>query len=182
MTEWIGPFNLPTYANLCEEPTNVVITRTSATTATFDGADPAFTYQGSANRPGRPLRPYPMYGMNNITVPSTHPGLVAAFDYDVWFRTICANNEFSDWAGPFYLPTYNQAMPMKVSPNPTNGLVKIEGMEIVSVHVMGVTGKPVLTTRVINNELNLSKLAPGQYIIQAVDVNGKVQTSKVLKK
>lgn len=47
---------------------------------------------------------------------------------------------------------------------------------------MGVTGKPVLTTRVINNELNLFKLAPGQYIIQAVDVNGKVQTSKVLKK
>lgn len=83
VTEWIGPINLPTYSSICEEPTNVVITRTSDTTATFYGADPAFIYQVSANRPGLPLRPYPMYRMNNIASPSTHSGLVSSFDYDV---------------------------------------------------------------------------------------------------
>lgn len=75
-----------------------------------------------------------------------------------------------------------QNMPMKINPNPTTGLIKIEGIDAESIQVIGITGKTELTTRVTNNELNLSKLTPGQYVIQAIDDEGKVHSSKVIRK
>lgn len=90
----------------CTVPTNVTLTRISHTMAKFEGANPNFNYQGSANRAGRPLRPYPMYGMDNMTVPHVQDRLVPAFDYDVWLRTICGDGTYSDWSEAFYLPRF----------------------------------------------------------------------------
>lgn len=110
VSDWIGPIDLDPYVEPCVAPTadEVIVTRTSHTTATFDGANPAFTYQGTANRAGRPLRPRPMYGMTNMTLPHTQNGLIEVFDYDVWFRTDCGDGTFSDWSQPFYIPLYEE--------------------------------------------------------------------------
>lgn len=89
---------------VCEVPTNVELVRTSHTTATFNTPNNQFRYQGSANRAGRPLRPYPMYGMENMTVPHIQERLVPAFDYDVWLRTICDDGTYSEWTEALYLP------------------------------------------------------------------------------
>ncbi|MDO5655721.1 MAG: T9SS type A sorting domain-containing protein [Flavobacteriaceae bacterium] len=281
VSEWTGPFTIPLYeepAPVCNAPEGVTLTRTSDTTATVDGADPAFTYQGTANRAGRALRPYPMYGMEAMTMPHTQENLVAAFDYDVWFRTDCGDGLFSEWAGPFYLPVYeeivtcdpneihfnvvrtgprevritstdtegiydfragshgapfssasihidNISLPFvqeglnefrtydywvrkscpaggtsewmgpytinlheditesaKVSPNPTHGLVKFEGFDAVSAQVMNYTGRTMTTLNVVNGEINISNLTPGNYVINAVDAKGNVKSFKVVKK
>lgn len=91
---------------ICPVPTNVIIERTSHTTAILD-LDRSFNYQGSANRAGKPLRPYPMYGMNDMTIPFKHRALVPSFDYDVWLRTICADGSYSEWSEAYYIPLYN---------------------------------------------------------------------------
>lgn len=181
VSEWIGPYHVPLFTAPCPEPNGVVLTRTSPTTATFDGADPAYVYQGSANRVGRPLRPRPMYGMNAMMLPYEHTGLVPAFDYDVWLRTDCGDDNFSDWTGPFYLPTYMVVLKPSVSPNPTKGLLKIEGTDVVSVQVIGLTGKTELSAKVMNNEVNVSHLAPGHYVLQMTDAQGKVSAAKFIK-
>ena len=278
VSEWVGPFDIDPFVAECPAPSNVEITRTSHTTATFDGADPAYTYQGTANRAGRPLRPRPLYGMENMTLPHTQGGLIEAFDYDVWLRTDCGDGMYSDWTGPFYLPLYEEAcvdamnvtinrtgansgtisadntdqmydlfivlsgnngpaanaepnihgedgitFPLtrndlaasidydiyvrtqcedgshlawtgpyyvpawtsnanRITPNPTSGLVKFDGFNAVSAQVVNLTGKTELNTKVTNNEMNISQLAPGQYIIQAVDAKGNVQSFQVIKK
>src|SRR5690554_2059624 len=69
----------------CDVPYNIEITRISGTSAMVDAGNKVWTYQGTANRTGRPLRPYPMYGMNAMSMPYTHTALVPAFEYDVWF-------------------------------------------------------------------------------------------------
>ena len=100
MIEYIG-----TPSEICKPPVNVDIQRTSHTTATID-MDRSFAYQGSANRAGRPLRPYPMYGMGNMIMPHSQSSLVPAFDYDIWLRTICADGTFSPWSEAFYIPLF----------------------------------------------------------------------------
>ena len=186
-SEWVGPYYVPVYeepAPVCVAPENVVLTRTSHSTATFDGADPSFTYQGSANRAGKPLRPYPMYGMEGMTIPHTQTGLNAAFDYDVWLRTECPDGTFTEWTGPFYLPTYGApvARTTVVTPNPTTGMVRFEGFDAVSAQVINFAGRTEATLNVVNNEINISNLTPGNYVINAVDAKGNVQSFKVVKK
>ena len=180
VTEWMGPYDLD--AMSCPEPVvaDIVLTRTSPTTGLFEGADPAYVYQGSANRAGRPLRARPMYGMTAMVLPHTQTGLVPAFDYDVWFRTDCGDELYSDWVGPVYLPTYG--VPMKVSPNPTTGPVKFEGSDITSVQVFNMSGTLEMTSKVSNNEVNLQNLSPGQYIIQTTDARGNVSSTKLMKR
>lgn len=183
-SEWVGPFYLPLYSPACVAPnaSDVILTRTSSTSATIDGLSNDFTYQGTANRPGRPLRPYPMYGMDNMSMPYTQT-VIAGFDYDFWLRTDCGDGTFSDWTGPMYLANFNApAKSMSLYPNPAVALVRIEGTQAVSVQVIGMSGKVELSTKVVNNEINLDGLAPGQYIIQATDAQGNVTTSKLMKK
>ena len=118
-----------------------------------------------------------------MTFPHTQTGLVAAFDYDVWFRTDCGDGTYSDWIGPFYLPTYaSGARLATVTPNPTNGLIRFENFDAVSAQVVNFTGRAQATLNVVNNEINISNLTPGNYVINAVDAKGNVQSFKVVKK
>lgn len=277
VSDWAGPIDVDPYVAPCTAPdiNDIMITRISDTQATIDGLDNAFTYQGTANRPGRPLRDRPMYGMENMSMPHTQSGLTPAFDYDVWVRTDCGDGSFTDWTGPVYVPVFSQACedatnvvitrngntgtvtadrtdqtydlyvvkqgnagpaanatpnrhgaddvtfpytrndlapqisydvyvrtqcdpttttawvgpfaspatsPMKLSPNPTRGMVKMEGADIVDVQVIDMTGKTRMSTTTSNNQFNVDDLAPGQYIIQMTDAEGNVSTSKLMKK
>ncbi|MDG4949895.1 T9SS type A sorting domain-containing protein [Weeksellaceae bacterium KMM 9724] len=183
VSDWEGPYNIPAFTPECTEPTNVLLTRTSPTTATLEGPEEFFTYQGSANRPGRPLRARPLYGMNNMSIPHTQHHLVPAYDYDVWLRTDCGDGTFSNWTGPFYLPTYNAGLKeLVISPNPASQLIRFDGIKVSKVEIFNMNGKLEISSFVTSNELNIEKLTPGQYIIHATDAQGNVTTSKLMKK
>lgn len=168
----------------CEEPTGVVATRLSPTTAQIEMDDASAFYQGTANRANRPLRPRPMYGMNNIQSGHVQGALVPAFDYDVWFRTICGENEYSEWSGPYYVPIYMDGLPEKivVSPNPTQGFIKVQDFNAEMVEIYNSSGVLIMTQKVYNNELDLSGLKSGQYILNFSNNNNEQSSVHVMKK
>ena len=186
-SEWVGPLYLPKFGEVvdpvCPAPnaSDIVLTRTSATSASFDGADANFTYEIKANKHGNGIEL--AQTITNVSMPHSQSGLNAAIAYDIWIRTDCGDGTFSDWTGPMYLATFNApAKSMSLYPNPAVAQVRIEGTQAVSVQVIGMSGKVELSTKVVNNEINLDGLAPGQYIIQATDAQGNVTTSKLMKK
>ncbi|MDG4949373.1 BspA family leucine-rich repeat surface protein [Weeksellaceae bacterium KMM 9724] len=170
----------------CGIPYDVVLTRTSGTTATFMAGNTTWHYQGSANRSGRPLRPYPMYGMNNMTVPHTQYALVPAFSYDIWLRTICDDNSFSPWAGPFSLPTFEgnitKVSSMNLSPNPTVSMVKINKVDARTIEVFDMSGTHIKTFITQNNQFDLTGLPVGKYNLRVIDAEGNIHYDQVIKK
>jgi alpha-amylase len=69
-----------------------------------------------------------------------------------------------------------------ISPNPTKGNIKITSKEnFVSYQLISVDGSLVNSGVVSNNQIDLSTVSNGNYIIKIVDVNGNVKTSKVVK-
>lgn len=167
----------------CLPPSGVVITRITDNLAEFTSVDDVMAhYQGTANLAGRPLRPYPMYGMNDIMVGHVQ-NVVPVFEYDLWFRTICENEEYSDWAGPFYLPRYNDNR-LTIYPNPTKGITKIGnvGKSIKSIEIYDVNGMFLMNAKPNpSNEFNMSLLLPGKYNIRITDVEGEVTLKQVIK-
>ena len=169
----------------CTAPAGVVLTRLSPITAELTTDNSTQLYQGSANRAGRPLRPYPMYGMNSISSGHIQSGLVPAFDYDVWLRTICSDGTFTEWAGPFYLPTIEtmaKVSTVKLTPNPAVQLVKIEGMKVKEITVFDQYGRLVLSTATQSNEFDVSKLQSGIYSVQLKGENGEISMQQLIKK
>lgn len=166
----------------CGAPTGVILERLSPTTASFSADNDIWHYQGTANRAGRPLRPRPMYGMTDMMVGHIQSALVPAFDYDVWIRTICPDGEFSQWDGPHYLPTFGEVLKSSVYPNPTKDKVQIKDFEAAYAEVYNHHGLLVHSSKVNNKELDLSSLAPGQYIIKLTDDNNNQTSVSVMKK
>ncbi|MDG4949894.1 T9SS type A sorting domain-containing protein [Weeksellaceae bacterium KMM 9724] len=185
-SEWVGPLYLPKFGEVidpvvCTAPnaSDIVLTRTGVKSATIDGASSDFTYEVKANKQGNGMEL--AQTLTNVTMPYTFNRLSTHnIAYDIWIRTNCGNGEFSEWTGPLSLPMY--ASNAKISPNPTNGLVKIQNVDAVNVQVFGMTGNLELSSKVMNNEVNLSNLKNGQYIMQVTDANGKVTTTKLMKK
>ena len=170
----------------CDLPYMVVLNRTSPTTATFNAGNSVWHYQGSANRAGRPLRPYPMYGMNDMTVPHTQYALVPAFDYDVWIRTICDDGSFSPWAGPFFLPTFEtgarRTPRMDITPNPAIAIVKISKVEAKTIEVFDMNGGHVKTFNTNDNQFDMTGLPTGKYNLRVIDAEGNIHYDQVIKK
>ncbi len=186
-SEWVGPFHLPVYSPACVAPMNVVVTRTSDTSATITADDLSANYDIFAvmhGDAGPEVNAGPnIHGNNDVMFPFTRTDLAPTIEYDIYVRMDCGADT-SEWIGPFYLPTFN-AMPaksMSLYPNPAVAQVRIEGTDAVSVQVIGMSGKVEMSTKVVNNQINLDGLAPGQYIIQATDAQGNVTTSKLMKK
>lgn len=67
---------------------------------------------------------------------------------------------------------------VNVYPNPTNGRVKIDGVEVAEVQVYNALGKLVKTVQG-KNEIDLSGLVNGVYLVRITDAEGKVCTNKI---
>ncbi|MDO5655191.1 MAG: GEVED domain-containing protein [Flavobacteriaceae bacterium] len=169
----------------CEAPTGVTVTRLSDTTATFTADDTTARYQGSANRAGRPLRAYPMYGMEDIRTGHIQQALVPSFDYDIWFRTSCPGGTFSEWVGPFYLPMYNGAAArteIALTPNPTYGIVQIAKVESKTIEVYDMNGAKLMQINTSNNQFDITELPTGKYNLRIIDTDGNAHFEQVIKK
>ena len=70
---------------------------------------------------------------------------------------------------------------ISVAPNPTNGLVHIEGALVFEVQVYNTIGQLVKTVQNAN-EVDLSGLAPGVYSLRIKDIQGVIINNKVVVK
>ena len=68
-----------------------------------------------------------------------------------------------------------------VYPNPARDRVVVEGMEAVEVKVYNTSGQMVKTVRG-TNEVDLSGLVDGVYLLSIMDAEGKVYTNKITKR
>ncbi len=67
---------------------------------------------------------------------------------------------------------------MVIYPNPTTGILTIEGVEGIA-SVYDIYGRLVLTTK--TNTLDISQAARGIYFVRVLDEEGKVYSQKVVK-
>ncbi|HHZ65245.1 MAG TPA: T9SS type A sorting domain-containing protein [Flavobacteriales bacterium] len=72
----------------------------------------------------------------------------------------------------------NKVSDILIHPNPTTGILTIEGVEG-SVSVYDIYGRMVLTTN--SNTLDISQAATGIYFVRIVDEQGRVYSQKVIK-
>ena len=74
----------------------------------------------------------------------------------------------------------NEASPIQISvyPNPAKDFVKIEGAEAAEVQVYNAVGQVVKTVR-NSNEINVSNLTEGVYLLRIRDANGVSQTERI---
>lgn len=96
----------------------------------------------------------------------------AAGTTDYVYNLICNNLAVSDSANSKF----------SVYPNPVKDYLNISSTAKVStVSVFNMAGQNV-ATKMINNQIDMSKLAPGVYIVNATLANGSKQSFKVVKK
>ena len=72
------------------------------------------------------------------------------------------------------------ALQIYVYPNPAKDRVVIEGIEAAEVNVYNALGQVVKTVRG-TNEIDLSGLVDGVYLLRIMDAEGKVYTNKITK-
>ena len=70
---------------------------------------------------------------------------------------------------------------ISISPNPTNGLVHIEGAEVSEIQVYNTMGQLMKTVQ-NTNEIDLSGLMPGVYSLRIKDFHQMVTNKKVVVK
>ena len=70
-------------------------------------------------------------------------------------------------------------MPLEVYPNPTNGTVTIDGLEVAEVKVYNFLGQLVKETK--ENVIDLSAQEAGTYILKVITPSGVV-TKQIIKK
>ena len=68
---------------------------------------------------------------------------------------------------------------VKLYPNPTKDIIKIEGIEVAEVQVFNAFGQMVKTIQG-TNEINVSDLPQGVYLLRIADAEGKVYTNKIM--
>ncbi|UKN02432.1 T9SS type A sorting domain-containing protein [Paracrocinitomix mangrovi] len=69
-----------------------------------------------------------------------------------------------------------------VFPNPTNGLVKIQGSNVDAIEIYDTKGKLVLQQNInINTEIDLNELSPGLYLVKPKGINNSVIQKIILK-
>ena len=69
---------------------------------------------------------------------------------------------------------------VKLYPNPAKDIIKIEGIEVAEVEVHSVLGQMEKTVRG-TNEIDMSGLMEGIYMLRITDAEGKVYTNKITK-
>ena len=101
-------------------------------------------------------------------------------------QAVCDEDNISDWTeGEVFVPVTigNNELDANVYPNPTTGVVNIEGATLnADIAVFDMFGKQLMTGKVASErtELDLSGLASGIYIIRIANADA-VSTIKVVK-
>ena len=70
---------------------------------------------------------------------------------------------------------------MNVYPNPTTGVLFVNGMQPKQASVFDVSGK-LIPTKVEGNTIDTQKLPKGNYILKMEDKEGNSSTTKFIKK
>ena len=83
-----------------------------------------------------------------------------------------------------YVPTFRESLPARamISPNPTKGMIQIIDFNANNVEIYNSSGVLVLTQNVNNNQVDLSSLKAGQYILNFTDENKNQTSVHVMKK
>ena len=82
---------------------------------------------------------------------------------------------------PLSIQDNTEASGLQVYPNPARDRVVVEGMEAVEVKVYNTSGQMVKCVRG-TNEIDLSGLVEGVYLVRIMDADGKVYTNKITKR
>ena len=106
--------------------------------------------------------------------------------FDGWHCLLCfhQNGELV-WENPEYgTCTYdaieeNKDSEISIYPNPVRDRVIIEGIEVAEVQVFNAFGQMVKTIQG-TNEINVSDLPQGVYLLRIMDAEGKVYTNKIM--
>ena len=69
---------------------------------------------------------------------------------------------------------------IKIYPNPTNGIVTVEGTDLWKINVIDIAGQCVFQSHGSNLNSTILELTPGLYIIQAYSTNGTMQSTKLI--
>ena len=129
---------------------------------------PSFTYQWELNGiviPGATSSIYYAQQSGNYTVMITENGCSEySQGIDLYFITGVA--------------TPNNTNSLNVYPNPSTGLLTIEGVEGTT-EIYDIYGRLVLTTNV--NTLDITHFTDGIYFVRAVDRQGRIYSQKVIK-
>ena len=88
---------------------------------------------------------------------------------------VCATATITDVGDAFVYEN------ITISPNPTNGLVRIEGATVSEVQVYNALGQLVKSVQ-NSNEIDLSRLTPGVYSLHIKDIQGVKTNKKVVVK
>ena len=82
---------------------------------------------------------------------------------------------------PSSIVKLNNEIDIEIFPNPTNGQILLKGIEKGSYRIYDLTGNKVKESKFINNNINISELAKGIYIIQFY-VNKQLICKRIIKK
>jgi hypothetical protein len=94
------------------------------------------------------------------------------------YSAICIDDIFIEGS---YDGVEEEAESIGVYPNPAKDRVVIEGVEAAEVQVYNALGQLVKTVR-RTNEIDLSGLVDGVYLLRIMDAEGKVYTNKITKR
>ena len=112
-----------------------------------------------------------------ITATSSQKVIVGCA-YGEIYKTSNGGGIATDVTNVYPQPTFT------LSPNPTTGPLKITPPTTTganyNIEVTNLLGQTVYKTYVINNQINISNLAPGMYLLN-LEVNGAYQTAKFVK-
>ena len=107
--------------------------------------------------------------------------------YDGWHCLLCfhqygelvwQNPEYNTCSYPYDAIEENKDSEIALYPNPVRDRVIIEGIEVAEVEVYNALGQRVKMVQ-STNEINVSGLPEGVYLLRVTDADGKVYTNKI---
>ena len=113
------------------------------------------------------MRVKKIYGTTNLEDPCLGTSFGQAEDYTILVGTMGVNDVTSS--------------KFSVYPNPAKSIVNLKGFDAEKVRVYNMLGQEVRVS-FSNNTINVEKLPIGNYVIQAENAEGEIQTVKFIKK
>lgn len=114
-------------------------------------------------------------GNTTIVLVATEPVANTVFTGDFTITVLSAN------CGTLLKTVDSPKGAVKVYPNPTTGVLFVNGMQPKQANVFDVSGK-LIPTKVEGNKIDTQKLPKGNYILKMEDKEGKSTTTKFIKK
>ena len=123
--------------------------------------------------------------------PYLQSGLETNTCYDFYVRANCGADDTSVWVGPYNFCTLNDIgvnegeidSIIKMYPNPTDGILKIDAQQNVSVLLFDLLGKQLLNTSLTTglNTIDIASFDTGVYFVRIAIENKTVQANKTYR-